>query len=462
LADPTLGSSPCPDGLDLRAGAAFDLQIDDLTRDGRGVGRSCGQVVFVGGALPGDRVRARLLHRGRRHWQAEIEALIEPSPERRRAPCILADHCGGCSLQPLQDLAQQRWKQASVEQAIRRIAGIDGPVRPLLASPEGLGYRNRAVIPLERVDGRIRGGYYRRGSHRIVNMNHCPVLDPRLDALIAPIKKDLAACDWPIDRHGTAGGGLRHLALRLGKHSGEQLITLISSHGRLPGLDQLAQVWLRRWPAVVGVALNVQSEPGNVLMGPRTRVVAGRNWLIEHFAGVELQIAADTFFQVHTEQAERVVPLLLEALDGHRGLLLDAYCGIGTFSLPLAATGWRVHGLELQAAAVELACVNAARNNLTQRTSFETANVGAVLAERLTGCDALFVDPPRRGLEPQALEALLSHGPPLILYLSCDAATLARDLGLLVGEAGYRVAWLQPLDFFPNTTHIETLAVLRR
>jgi 23S rRNA (uracil1939-C5)-methyltransferase len=111
---------------------------------------------------------------------------------------------------------------------------------------------------------------------------------------------------------------------------------------------------------------------------------------------------------------------------------------------------------------VELACVNAARNNLTQRTSFETANVGAVLAERLTGCDALFVDPPRRGLEPQALEALLSHGPPLILYLSCDAATLARDLGLLVGEAGYRVAWLQPLDFFPNTTHIETLAVLRR
>jgi 23S rRNA (uracil1939-C5)-methyltransferase len=446
----------------LRVGAVVELPIHDLARDGRGVGRCGDQVVFVAGGLPGDQLRARLRHRGRRHWQAEIEALIRPSPDRRRAPCILADHCGGCSLQFLQDQAQQRWKQTSLEQLLHRLAAVDAPLRPLIAAPSGLGYRNRALIPLERVEGVVRAGYYRRGSHRIVNMNHCPVLDPRLDALIAPLKHDLASSDWPVDRHGNQGGGLRHLGLRLGQRSGEMLITLIASHDRLPGLEHLAAEWLQRWPAVVGVALNLQCEPGNQLMGPQTRTLAGRGWLRETFAGVELRIAADTFFQVHSQQAERVVPLLLEALDGAGGSLLDAYCGIGTFSLPLAAAGWRVLGLEQQAGAVELARRNADLNGLAERARFETASVGAVLAERLAGIEVLFVDPPRKGLEAEALAAILTVGPPRLLYLSCDPATLARDLGRLVTEGGYRIEWLQPIDFFPNTSHIETLAVLRR
>ena len=439
-----------------------ELPIDDLVNDGRGVGRCGNQVVFVAGGLPGDLVRARLRHRGRNHWHAEIEALIRPSTDRRRPPCILADHCGGCSLQFLQDQAQQRWKQNSLEQVLRRVAAVDACLRPMIAAPSGLGYRNRAVIPLERVEGGLRAGYYRRGSHRIVNMNHCPVLDARLDALIEPIKHDLAARDWPVDRHGNQGGGLRHLGLRLGQRSGELLITLIASHDRLPGLEPLAEEWMQRWPAVVGVALNLQSEPGNLLMGPQTRTIAGRGWLLETFAGVELRIAADTFFQVHCQQAEQVVPLLLEALDGAGGTLLDAYCGIGTFSLPLAAAGWRVLGLEQQASAVELARRNAEHNGLSQQARFETTSVGAVLAERLADIEVLFVDPPRKGLEAEALAAILSVGPPRLLYLSCDPATLARDLGRLVTNGGYRIEWLQPIDFFPNTTHIETLAVLRR
>ncbi|MFM8604859.1 MAG: 23S rRNA (uracil(1939)-C(5))-methyltransferase RlmD [Cyanobium sp.] len=462
MSAPPLGSTPCPDDASLLVGAAVELRIEDLARDGRGVGRCRDQVVFVDGALPGDRLLARLRHRGRRHWQAEIEKLLDPSPDRRRAPCILADHCGSCSLQFLEDQAQQRWKQGCVEQAMRRIAGLDAPLRPLIASPSGLGYRNRAVIPLERAEGRLRAGYYRRGSHRIVNMNHCPVLDPRLDALIAPIKADLEASDWPVDRHGSEGGGLRHLALRIGRRSGEVLITLIASHDRLPGLEPLAMEWQRRWPAVVGVGLNLQGEPGNLLMGPQTRTLAGRGWLVEAFAGLELRIAADTFFQVHTEQAERMVDLLRQALSGDCGTLLDAYSGIGTFSLPLAAVGWSVLGLEQQGAAVDLARGNAERNGLAGRARFETASVDAVLAQHLEGMDVLFVDPPRKGLEAKALAAILAGGPARLLYLSCDPATLARDLGMLHSEGGYRIESLQPIDFFPNTSHVETLAVLRR
>jgi 23S rRNA (uracil1939-C5)-methyltransferase len=456
-------ASPPLESPSLRVGAQLELAIDDLDQEGRGLGRHDGAVVFVEGGLPGEWLRVRLVHRARRHWLAELVAVLTPSPERRRPPCILADRCGGCTLQALAPSAQQQWKQQRVATALQRIGGLDAPVRPLLAAPDDLGYRNRAVIPLELREGRLRAGYYQRGSHRIVNLNHCPVLDPRLDGLIAPLKVDLEASDWPVDRHaGAPDGGLRHLALRVGSHSGEVLITLIAAHGDLPGLEDLARFWLERWPALVGVCLNLQPDPGNRLMGAHTRVVAGRGELREAFAGLELMVAADSFFQVHTRQAERVVPLLFEALEDVQGYLVDAYCGIGTFSLPLAAAGWRVLGLEQQGAAVALARRNAAANGLSDTTCFEEAVVGEVLAERLPGSDALFVDPPRKGLEGPALAAIVAGGPPRLLYLSCDPATQARDLALLVREGGYQLRWLQPIDFFPNTSHVETLAVLHR
>ena len=460
-------ASSSPDQPALRVGQLLELTVDDLDQEGRGVGRHDGQVVFVPGGLPGERLRVRLRHQARRHWQGELQELLQAAPDRRRPPCILAERCGGCSLQALKDEAQQRWKQRRVAEALRRIADLDIPMRPLLAAPAGLGYRNRAVIPLERSDGRLRAGYYQRGSHRIVNMNHCPVLDPRLDALIAPIKQDLEATPWTVDRHaGGAEGGLRHLALRIGQHSGEILISLIASHQQLSGVEDLARAWLGRWPQVVGVSLNLQPLAGNRLLGEETRVLAGRGELRERFAGVELWIAADSFFQVHTSQAERVVPLLHEALGPGCGRLLDAYCGIGTFSLPLAALGWRVLGIEQQASAVVLARRNAAANGLAELAEFEAAAVGAVLADRLAhpapGWSALLVDPPRKGLDPAALAAIASAGPPLLLYLSCDPATLARDLAVLCRQGGYQGRWLQPVDFFPNTSHAETLAVLER
>jgi 23S rRNA (uracil1939-C5)-methyltransferase len=442
--------------------AELMVDIVDLDRQGRGIARHQGQVLCVQDGVPGDRVLVRPL--GRRHGQlqAQLLRLVDPSPQRRRPPCILSDHCGGCSLQPLLPEAQQAWKQQLVQETLRRIGGLAVPLQPLLAAPEDCAYRNRAIIPLERSgDGRLRAGYYRRGSHRIVNMNRCPVLDPRLDALIAPLKRDLEARPWPVDRHGTGEGGLRHLALRLGKHSGELLLTLIASHADLEGLQQQAEAWMERWPAVVGVTLNLQPRPTNQLFGSETRIVAGRDWLRETFAGLELQIASDTFFQVHTSQAERVVPLMESALADPDGRLVDAYCGIGTYSLPLARRGWSVVGLEQHGGAVALADRNAAANGLADRCRFVCADVGETLPSLLSDAAALLLDPPRKGLDPRVLAAITACPPRRLLYLSCDPATLARDLRQLCAEA-YRPLSVQPIDFFPNTTHVETLAVLER
>jgi 23S rRNA (uracil1939-C5)-methyltransferase len=440
-------------------GEKLELEIADLGHDGQGVGRHDGQVVFVAGGLPGDRLQVRLVARSKRHLVGQLQRVIRPSEQRRRPPCILADHCGGCSLQPLNDAAQAEWKQRAVEQTLQRIAGLQATVSPLLKAESGLGYRNRALIPLERkADGHLRAGYYRRGSHRIVNMARCPVLDPRIDALIAPIKLDLESSDWPVDRHG--GGGLRHLGLRVGSHTGELLITLIAGDDDLPGLADMAAGWMERWQELVGVCLNLQPQPTNLLMGTETRVVAGRGWLAERFAGLQLRIASDTFFQVNTVQAERLVPHLIEALGAPSGRLLDAYCGIGTYSLPLAAAGWRVHGLEHHETAVALARENARANGLGSHASFEQAEVCQGLAHHLAAGDALFIDPPRKGLDGASLATILRTPPRRMAYLSCDPASLARDLARLVGEGPYRLRSLQPIDFFPNTSHVETLAVL--
>jgi 23S rRNA (uracil1939-C5)-methyltransferase len=448
----------------VTAGSA-EIAIADLTLQGEGIGRlEDGSVVFVPGALPGERVRIRLRERRRNLWRASLVAVLDPSPQRRRPPCILADHCGGCSLQPLDDQAQADWKEAHLRQTLQRLGHLEAPLRPILPSPQPLGYRNRAVIPLERTpEGVLRAGFYRRGSHRIVNLSRCPVLDPRIDALIAPLKDDLEASGWPVDRHG--GGGLRHLALRVGASSGEILITLVArSPEELPGLDDLAAAWMERDPAVVGVSLNLQPHPDNRLFGERTLAIQGRSWLRETFAGLDYRIGATSFFQINTAQAEAVVPLLHDALGPGPGRLIDAYCGIGTYSLPLAQAGWRVEGIEEQAVAVQLARANAEANGLAERARFHAQDVAAVLAEHLGGdaVDALLLDPPRKGLATAALAAIVAAGPPQLLYLSCDPATLARDLAQLCGDGPYRAEWLQPIDFFPNTSHVECLAVLRR
>jgi 23S rRNA (uracil1939-C5)-methyltransferase len=442
------------------------LAITDLTREGLGLGRLDGQVILVAGALPGDQARVRLVHQARRHAVGQLVDLLAPSPDRRPPPCLLADRCGGCTLQALADTAQGDWKQRLVEESLRRLAGFTGPVEPLARAPQPLGYRNRAILPLERDrQGRLRAGYYRRGSHQIVNLNHCPVLDPRLDAMIAPLKADLETSGWPVDRHGGAGSpgaGLRHLALRVGRRSGERLLTLIASHDALPDLHAWAARWLERWPALVGVTLNLQPAPDNRLFGPVNQVVEGRGWLVDSFAGVELRLGPDTFFQVYSEQAEALLPVLLDALGPPRGQIVEGYCGIGTLSLPLARAGWRLWGLEQHSATVALARSNAERNGLGDRCTFVEGDVALLLEEALApGTEAVLLDPPRKGLSEAVLAVLAQRRPPQILYVSCDPATLARDLAHLTGQAGYRVSRVHPFDFFPNTSHVETLAVLR-
>jgi 23S rRNA (uracil1939-C5)-methyltransferase len=438
-----------------------EVTITGLSHDGRGVGRHGTKAVFVPDLLPGEQARVRIDRAVGGVLNAVCLERLNDSPQRRRPPCILAEHCGGCSLQHLDHAAQLTSKTALLEQTLSRIGQIGLQPENVCSDGAELGYRNRAVIPLERTpDGVLRSGYYRKGSHRIVNLNHCPVLDPRLDDLIVPLKAALQASGWPVDRHLQSAGGLRHLGLRVSHHSGEILITLISSRRDLPGSQALAQQWLERWPTVVGVVLNLQDKPNNTLFGPESEVLAGRDWLLDRFCGLAFAVGCDTFFQVNTPQAEAVAAQILEALPRPDGLVIDAYCGIGAFSLPMAAAGHRVLGLEVQAASIALARRNAALNNLQDQCAFVAGAVADHLSTHLPMAAAVLVDPPRKGLDGNVRQSLVEQPVGRLLYLSCDPATLARDLKDLIGGGPYRLERLQPFDFFPNTSHVETLAVL--
>ena len=450
-----------------RAGLSIDVEAVDLDRDGKGLARWNNWVIVVPDLLPGERATVQLQQRQRSRWLSRRVEQISDSKDRRRPPCILANDCGGCTLQHLADSAQTRWKARQIQQTMQRIGGIDvAPAEPLVDSDRCLGYRNRALIPLKRdQNGRLKAGYYRPRSHKIVNLNHCPVLDPRLDALVEPLKRDLDATGWPADHDLIDGQGLRHLGLRLASASGDILITLISSHAELPGLEELAQSWVQHWSAVKGVCLNLQPKANNLVLGRTTHCLAGVPTIEEQFCGIKLSLGSTTFVQVNTPQAERIVQRLCDWLEIQcpGGSVVDAYCGVGTISLPLAKRGFHVQGLELNPDSVEQARINAMHNGLSSHCSFDAGDVADLLASQLSDCQALVLDPPRRGLDQRVVASIIDQPPAALAYLSCDPATQARDLKALLSPAGpYELEMLQPVDFFPQTTHLESLALLKR
>lgn len=459
---PTAAASDAPR---WQQGTSVELEITDLGDSGDGVGRWQGQqVVFVPDTVAGDRVRARLVEVKAQFARAKLQAVTVPSPHRQRSRCIVADKCGGCQWQHVTDAYQRAAKEQIVQQALQRIGGIaDPPVEPLLVGSDPLGYRNKASYPLGRsATGQIQAGYYRKGSHQLVNLNRCPVQDPRLDPLLAAIKREIQAQGWSIYAEGRHQGQLRHLSLRIGRHTGETLLTLVSATDRLPHLEATARQWLQRYPQLVGVALNLNGDRTNAIFGPETLTVAGRPYLEERFAGLRLHLRPETFFQVNTEAAEALYHCIEAHLDLQgRETLVDAYCGIGTFALPFARRVRRVIGIELQGAAVEQARANADLNGLTN-VEFRTGSVAALLPQNDSVPDVVLLDPPRKGCDRAVLATLLAQAPARIVYISCKPATLARDLKILCTGGAYELECVQPTDFFPQTAHVECAAFLRR
>jgi 23S rRNA (uracil1939-C5)-methyltransferase len=447
-------------------GETLELEITDLSGSGDGVGRWDNRVVFVPDTVPGDRIQARLVFTKPSFGRGKLLEVLTPGGDRVRPACIVADKCGGCQWQPVAYAAQLAAKERQITDALQRIGGFTAiPMDAILAAESPLSYRNKVTYPLGlSAEGQVKAGYYRKGTHQIINLNQCPVQDEHFNPLLAEVKQDIQTQGWSIYDETTHNGQMRHLVFRIGRRTGELLLTLVSNTWDLPGIEDLAAQWKERYPELVGVCVNRNQAQGNTIFGPETRYVVGQPYLTERFAGLEFHIYPTTFFQVYTEQAERLLRCVLDHLNLQgKETVVDAYCGVGTLTLPLARRAGYCLGLEVQAEAVDVARENAQLNAI-ENIRFQVGTVATLLptvTEVLGGDrpDIVVLDPPRKGCEGGVLDALLTLKPPHIVYMSCNPATLARDLKQLCA-GGYRLERLQPADFFPQTSHVECVAFL--
>jgi 23S rRNA (uracil1939-C5)-methyltransferase len=491
-------------------GELVEVTIADLNDAGEGVGRWENRVVFVPDTVTGDRVLVRLVRVKPDYAWGKLERLLVRSSYRDRPSCIVADKCGGCQWQHISYAYQLEAKRHQVIQTLERIGGFDRPpVASVLAAAQPLHYRNKVTYPLGRsATGQVQAGYYQKGSHQLINLNQCPVQDSRLNPLLAEVKRDIQQLGWPIydeKRHqgqgehpkcansqsphpptpsptspwpsrkfllaGRRGAGVkmgmfpgqvRHLSLRIGRRTGEMLLTLVVTDWHLPHIARQAQQWLDRYPQLVGVALNYNPKRTNAIFGEETRCVAGKPYLQEEFANLQFQLRPETFFQVYTEQAEALLEVIIDRLhlQGDE-VLVDAYCGIGTFTLPLALRVKEAIGLEVQVTSIEQAELNAQLNGI-DNVKFQVGTVEKLLPQLEVKPDIVLLDPPRQGCDRAVLESLLQIQPQQIAYISCKPATLARDLKILCSAGEYQLNYVQPADFFPQTAHVECAAFLSR
>ncbi len=447
-------------------GQIIDLEITDLSDGGDGVGRYEDFVVFVADTVPGDRITAKVSHAKSNLAHATLDKLVSASEHRVRPSCIVADKCGGCQWQTVDYAYQLQAKQNQVFQALQRIGGfepaqIQTVLQPIIGAPTTLHYRNKSAYPLGiSPDGKIKAGYYQKHSHKLVNLNQCPVQDERLDPLLVDVKGDIRKRGWTIYDEKTHKGLLRHFSLRIGRHTGEILLTLVTKEWDVPKLDMQARLWLEQYPNLVGVLLNRNPERTNAIFGNETHCIAGRDYLEEEFAGLRFRLRGDTFFQVYTEQAEVMLSMIKRELQLQgTEILVDAYAGIGAFTLPLAKQVKQAIAIEVQSQATDQAKLNAEINRI-QNVEFLTGTVEQVLPNLSVTPDILLLDPPRKGCHKDVIAHILAHSPKRIVYVSCNPATLARDLKLLCADHHYHLTRLQPLDFFPQTAHVESVAFL--
>ncbi|HEY9637294.1 MAG TPA: 23S rRNA (uracil(1939)-C(5))-methyltransferase RlmD [Coleofasciculaceae cyanobacterium] len=447
---------------DWQQGQLVEVSITDLNDTGEGVGRLGGRVVFVPDTVMGDRALVRLVRVKSSYAIGKLHQLLEKSPHRIRPNCIVADKCGGCQWQHIDYNYQLEVKHNLVVQSLERIGGFTHPpVAPILTGDSFLTYRNKVTYPLKRsATGQVQAGYYQKGSHQLINLNQCPVQDSRLNPLLAEIKQDIQQLGWSVYDESRHQGRLRHLSLRIGRRTGEMLLTLVSTEWNLQNLEVQAQTWLTRYPKLVGVCVNRNPSRTNVIFGEETRCVVGQPYLREEFAGLEFQLRPETFFQVNTEAAEALLNVIVEQLmlQGDE-VFVDAYCGIGTFTLPLAQRVRQAIGLEVQSASVEQAQLNAELNGITN-VIFKAGAVETLLPQLGITPDVVLLDPPRKGCDLAVIEALVQALPKRIVYISCKPSTLARDLKLLCQTGDYQLTHIQPADFFPQTPHVECAAFL--
>lgn len=464
----------------MKSGDLIELDIEAFADRGKSLARVDGYVVFVGGAVPGDRVRARIGKRKRKHAEARIDAVLEPSPLRTTPRCRYFGTCGGCKWQHVEYEAQLGAKRMSVAGAFAHTGGFDGvEVEPTIPSERIYFYRNKMEFSFSDsrwlTDDEIASGEtFRRdfalGLHapgsfaKVLDLHECHLQSELSVRIVNRVRALAEAEGWKpwSTRHHT--GWLRHLVIRHGEHTGETLVDLVTNGFSEKRIALVADVLRADAPEVTTFVNTIHTGLGQTALGERTETIYGPGVFHDKIGDLTFEIAPMAFFQTNTRGAETLYNVAREAAALRPDdLLYDLYCGAGTISLFCAPHVRHVVGIELVPEAIENAKANAQRNGLSNAT-FVAGDMLKLFTEEFVAQhgrpDVLIADPPRAGMHPKVVEQIARLAPERFVYVSCNPQTQARDLALL-GDA-YRIERVQPVDMFPHTTHVETVASLRR
>ena len=447
-----------------------NVEITDIGEGGVGIGHADGLALFVRHALPGDIVTARITKVKKTYAYARIESLDTPSPHRVPSFCAVSGRCGGCQLTELSYEAELDFKHKKVRDSLARIGGFPESVLseaelPILPSPETLHYRNKAQYPVAIREGHILSGFYAPHSHTVIPTGECSLVPPLFADILQCILQFLEEEGISVYDENTGSGLVRHILIRQARASGEIQVLPVINGKSLPGAEELIGR-LKAFPGFTSLSVSVNKEQSNVILGKTCKTLYGPDKITDTLTladtALRFQISPLSFYQVNSLQTGRLYETALSfaGLTGSE-TVWDLYCGIGTISLFLAKQAATVTGIEENPAAVRDARENAALNRISNTEFFAGKAEEVLLDKKLPAPDVIMVDPPRAGLMEQVTAALTKVSPKRIVYVSCNPATLARDVKALC-DGGYELKRFRPVDMFPRTTHVETVCLLSK
>ncbi|MBC2005231.1 23S rRNA (uracil(1939)-C(5))-methyltransferase RlmD [Listeria booriae] len=451
-------------GAPVKKNDCLDVVFEDLTHDGNAVAKIDGYPIFVPQGLPDEIAQIKVLKTNKNYGFGKIIELTKESADRVTPPCLVYSQCGGCQLQHLSYDGQLRMKQKQVAQVMKRIGKQDVEVLPTLGMENPWNYRNKAQVPVGFVNGRLVAGFYQQRSHQIIDMNTCLIQQEENNEVIQTARAIFAKYYVEPYDETTRKGVLRHLMTRFATTTGELMLVIVTTKLNFPNKAEILAELQQSIPELTSLVQNVNTANTNVIFGEQTVVLAGREYIMDTIHGISFAISARSFYQVNPEQTEILYAeaLKLAGLTGEE-TVIDAYCGIGSISLCLAKVAKHVYGVEIVPQAIEDARANAKLNKMDNVT-FAVGKAEEVIPDWFNQgikADVLVVDPPRKGCDDALLQTILKMKPKRVVYVSCNPATLARDM-LVLTEGGYEAKMVQPVDMFPQTTHVECVTVLER
>ena len=438
------------------------VKIEDYTEEGFGVAKPDGYVLFIPGTVAGEEAEVLVVKAGKSFGYAKVLKLLKTSPHRVEPECPLGNRCGGCAFWHVSYEEELRLKAAKVQAQIQRIGGLSLQCEPPIGAPTPFGYRNKAQFPIRQVKGKPAAGFYAAGSHGIVSGAPCAIQPPVFNEILQWTLSFMERNRIPAYEEERYTGLIRHLYLRRGEGTGEIMVCLIVNAKEFPLKAQFAAEITEAFPAVRTVAINYNDRNTNVILGKETETVFGPGYIEDILLGKRYRIAPQSFYQVNRTQTEILYQKAIDlaALSG-KEQVLDLYCGIGTIGLSLAEHCRELVGVEIVPQAIENAKVNAEINGIKNAEFFcaDAKEAAARFAAEGKQFDVIIVDPPRKGCDRQTLDAIAQMAPEKLVYVSCNPATLARDLKILE-ELGFKTQCATPVDLFPRTHHCETVALL--